>query len=90
MNREELRGLSDHREIVEYLDQQDLLGQFINFAEENGLRESNEDIILSQDVILISTKALIARFIIDNEGYYPIIHQIDPMVQKSLEIFAQN
>jgi carboxyl-terminal processing protease len=88
-NREKLRGFKNHHEIVKYLDQQDLLGQFINFAEENGLKESNEEIILSQDVILISTKALIARFIIDNEGYYPIIHQIDPMVQKSLEIFAQ-
>ena len=39
-NRENLRGLSNHRDIVEYLDQQDLLGQFIAFAEENGLRES--------------------------------------------------
>jgi hypothetical protein len=33
--------------------------------------------------------AYIARFILDNMGYYPIIHEIDPNIQKSLEIFAK-
>jgi len=88
-NRSNLVGLKDHKEIVEYLDKQDLLNQFIAFAEENGVQESHEEIILSQHVILVSTKAFIGRFILDNEGYYPIIHQIDPTIQKSLEIFAQ-
>lgn len=88
-NRSNLVGLKDHKEIVEYLDKQDLLNQFIAFAEENGVQESHEEIILSQHVILVSTKAYIGRFILDNEGYYPIIHQIDPTIQKSLEIFAQ-
>ena len=88
-NRSNLVGLKDHKEIVEYLDKQDLLNQFIAFAEENGVQESHEEIILTQHVILVSTKAYIGRFILDNEGYYPIIHQIDPTIQKSLEIFAQ-
>ncbi len=88
-NRGKLDGLEDYQEMVEYLDRQDLLGQFTAFAEENGIHENNEEIILSQQVILISMKAFIARFILDNEGYYPIIHQIDPTIQKSLEIFTQ-
>ena len=75
--------------MLEYLDKKDLLGQFIAFAEENGVQESNEEIILSQHVILVTMKAYIARFILDNEGFYPIYHQIDPTIQKSLEIFAQ-
>ncbi len=88
-NRNNLDKYKDHHEIVEYLDRQDLLNKFITFAEENGVHESAEEIILSQHVILISMKAFIARFILDNEGYYPIIHEIDPPIQKSLEIFAQ-
>jgi carboxyl-terminal processing protease len=88
-NRGKLDGAKDYHEMLEYLDNQDLLGPFIAFAEENGVRESHEEIILSQRVILVSIKAVIARFILDNEGYYPIIHQIDPTIQKSLEIFAQ-
>jgi len=88
-NRSNLTGFKDHGQIVEYLDKQDLLGQFTAYAEENGLQVSQEESILSQEVILISIKAFIARFILDNEGYYPIIHQIDPPIRKSLEIFAQ-
>jgi carboxyl-terminal processing protease len=88
-NRGKLDGAKDYHEMLEYLDNQDLLGPFIAFAEENGVRESHEEIILSQRIILVSIKAVIARFILDNEGYYPIIHQIDPTIQKSLEIFAQ-
>ncbi len=87
-NRGKLDEVKDHKEMLEYLDKQDLMNQFIAFAKENGVRESNEEIILSQHVILVSMKAVIARFILDNEGYYPIIHQIDPTIQKSLEIFA--
>ncbi len=74
---------------MEYLDRQDLLNQFIAFAEENGIQESHEEIILSQQFLMVSLKGFIGRFILDNEGYYPIIHQIDPNIQKSLEIFAK-
>jgi carboxyl-terminal processing protease len=88
-NRGKLDGLEDYQEIEEYLDSQNLLGQFIAFAEENGIQESSEEIILSQHYLMISMKAFIARFILDNDGYYPIIHQIDPTIQKSLEIFTQ-
>jgi len=88
-NRGKLDDLKDYQEMEKYLDSQDLLGQFTAFAEKNGVKESNEDIILSQHYLMISMKAFIARFILDNEGYYPIIHKIDPTIQKSLEIFAQ-
>ncbi len=88
-NRAKLDEYNDYHEMVEYLDKQNLLKRFTTFAEKNGIRESNEEIILSQHILLISLKAYIARFILDNEGYYPIIHQIDPTIQKSLEIFAQ-
>ena len=88
-NRSNLDNFKDHKEMVEYLDRQDLLVQFTAYAEDNGLQVSDEESILSQHVILISMKAYIARFFLDNEGFYPIIHQIDPTIQKSLEIFAQ-
>ena len=88
-NRSNLDNFKDHKEMVEYLDRQDLLVHFTTYAEDHGLQVSDEESILSQHVILISLKAYIARFILDNEGFYPIIHQIDPTIQKSLEIFAQ-
>jgi carboxyl-terminal processing protease len=88
-NRSNLDGFADHLEMEEYLNRQDLLNPFIAFAEENGIQESHEEIILSQHYLIVSLKGFIGRIILDNEGYYPIIHQIDPNIQKSLEIFTK-
>jgi carboxyl-terminal processing protease len=89
-NRTKMSGFSDHHELLSYLRSQTLYDQFIGFAEENGVKESSEEVILSKHVISTYIHAYIARFILDNRGYYPIIHEIDPNIRKSLEIFASN
>ena len=87
-NRSKISRFKDHRELVSYLRKQNLYEKFIDFAEEKGVRETDEEIILARNVISISIYASIARFTLDNMGYYPIIHEIDPTIRKSLEIFA--
>jgi len=89
-NRQFLDRFSDHRSLSEYLDSQSLLTNFVTFAEENGVRAEPEEIILAQHTLLIYTKAFIGRFILDNKGYYPIIHEIDQEVIKSIEILSQS
>jgi len=89
-NRNKINGVKDHHELVQYLRKQDLYNKFIDFAEENGISESTEEIILSKHIISTYINAFIARFILDNMGFYPIYHEIDPNIQKSLEIFAKN
>ena len=89
-SRNEMIGFTNHRELVKYLRDQDLFNQFIDFAEENGVSETTEEIILSRHIISIYMNAYIARFILDNMGYYPIIHEIDPNIQKSLELFSKS
>ena len=89
-NRPEMDGIADHRELVQYLRRQNLYEQFVDFAEAKGVREVTEEIILSKHIILTQLNAFIARFILDNKGYYPIIHEIDPNIQKSLEILAKS
>ena len=85
-----MNGMRDHRELVKYLRGQKLYENFVDFAEENGVKETTEEIILSRNIISTYLNAYIARFILDNMGYYPIIHEIDPNIQKSLEIFAKS
>lgn len=87
-NRKYMNDLKDHHELLDYLRKQALYEKFVDFAEEKGVRESTEEIILSRHIISTYLHAYIARFILDNMGYYPIIHEIDPNIQKSLEIFA--
>ena len=49
----------------------------------NGLKESG-------DVINTQLKAYIARNIIGEEGFYPIIKQIDKTLLRAIEISQQN
>jgi carboxyl-terminal processing protease len=88
--RNNMNGFEDHRQLVQYLRNQNLYEKFIGFAEERGVKETDEEIILSRHVITTHIHAYIARFILDNMGYYPIIHEIDPNIRKSLEIFAES
>ena len=88
-NRQILSQFSDHRNLSEYLDSRSLLTEFVKFAEENGVRAEHEEIILTQHTLQIYMKAFIARLILDNQGYYPILHEIDREVIKSIEILSR-
>ncbi len=88
-NRSKMNGIHDHRALVRYLRNQKVYEQFVDYAEKKGVKATTEDIILSQHVISTYLNAYVARFILDNIGYYPIIHEIDPNIRKSLEIFAE-
>jgi carboxyl-terminal processing protease len=87
-NRAELQKLNDLKEIEKYLDGQNLLEKFAAFAESNGVKKNVEEIIISEKILLTQLKAYIARNIIDNPGYYPIIQEIDRTLQKGIEILA--
>jgi carboxyl-terminal processing protease len=87
-NRAILSTFTNYREISAYLDRQDLLMKFVDFAESNGVKKDVEEIIVSEKIILTQLKAYIARNIIDNPGYYPIIQEIDQTLQKGIEILA--
>jgi carboxyl-terminal processing protease len=89
-NRNKLVGYRDHNELLRYLRKQNLYEKFVDFAEQQGVRDTDEEIILSRHVISTTIYANIARYTLDNMGYYPIIYEIDPTIQKSLEIFAKN
>lgn len=75
--RQLLEPLKSADEIEGFLDKQNLLPTFVEYAKEKGLEPNKEDINTSREVLLKTVKAYIARNIIDNEGFYPIIADID-------------
>lgn len=88
-NRERLSDYSTAEEINEYLNTNyDLLEQFISFAEQEGVQRNEEEIELSGKIIHTRIKAYIARNIIDNEGFYPIIEEIDNTLQESIKLLS--
>lgn len=76
------------REIEAYLDKKDILADFISYAKEKGLDPVPEDIKVSQEVLHKTIKAYIARNIIDNEGFYPIIADIDNTLAVAIDTIS--
>ncbi len=88
-NRTSLSRLDNAADINAYLDRQDLMDRFVEFAEEAGVRRNPAEIQKSYDIIHTQIKAYIARNIIDNEGFYPIISKIDQAFQKSVSLIGE-
>jgi carboxyl-terminal processing protease len=89
-NRTALNQFTNYREISDFLNKQNLLKEFVSYAESNGVNRDIEDIIISEKIILTQLKAYIARNILDNPGFYPIIQGIDNTLIKAVEILASN
>jgi len=88
-NRATLNQFTSVHEISSYLDKQNLLKEFVTFAESNDVKRNIEDIIISEKIILTQLKAYIARNILDNAGYYPIIQEIDKTLIRGVKILAE-
>lgn len=76
------------RDIEGYLDDQDLLPQFITYASEKGVKPDYKDIKTSEEVLQKTIKAYVARNIIDNDGFYPIIADIDQTLKVAIDTIA--
>ncbi len=85
-HRKELKALKTYENINRFLDKKNVLKQFVNYADNEGVKNNGNDFKFSKKVINTRLKAYIARNIIDNNGYYPIIREIDTDLQKAVEI----
>lgn len=89
MNRGNVDHFSNYRELIAYLEKQDLLNKFIFYAREKGVPENSRDLEESGLVILTQIKAYIARNLFDNEGFYPVFKDIDYTLLKVLKYIEQ-
>jgi len=88
LHRSALEPFSTPEDIEGYLDDQDLLPQFINYAKEKGVQPDYDDIRTSKVALEKTIKAYVARNIIDNEGFYPIIADIDNTLQVAIDTIS--
>jgi carboxyl-terminal processing protease len=88
LNRSALDPFTTPEDIEGYLDGQDLLPQFINYAKEKGVQPDYDDIKTSKVALEKTIKAYVARNIIDNEGFYPIIADIDNTLQVAIDTIS--
>jgi len=88
IHRSSLDKFTTARDIEGYLDDQDLLPQFIKYASGKGVPANSKDINTSEEVLKNSIKAYVARNIIDNDGFYPIIADIDQTLKVAIDTIA--
>lgn len=89
-HRNEVRSIKDFESVKKYLTNFDLLNEFIAFAQRNGVPANDKQIKHSKLIIETQIKALIARNIIDDDGFYPFYHEIDETLKKAIEFFNEN
>jgi len=85
-NRPKLSGYKEIEQLEKYLDNIKLLDDFVNFASKKGVAAKPKEIQISKELILTQVKAYIARDILDNAGFYPIISRIDNTLQKAIVV----
>nr|WP_321453935.1 S41 family peptidase [uncultured Carboxylicivirga sp.] len=84
-HRQELEGLTTAEAISKMLDSNGMMTDFLAYAKEKGVGFNKKEYEISKHLIKQEVKAYIARNIIDNEGFYPIIHEVDEVFQKALK-----
>ena len=85
LHRSSLDQFTAARDIEAYLDDQDLMPQFINYAKGKGVQPDYKDIRTSELILHKTIKAYVARNIIDNNGFYPIIADIDQTLKVAID-----
>jgi len=85
-NRKKLKSFKNLKDLEVYLSKQDLLNKFVKYASKKGVKENKNDIEVSGETIEIQIKALIARNIFDNDGFYPIIKDIDKTLLEAISL----
>ncbi|HKI88906.1 MAG TPA: S41 family peptidase [Draconibacterium sp.] len=89
-NREKLTTLMNASEFDNYLDKSNVLNEFIKYAAEKGIPRDATGLKESGRIINTQLKAYIARNIIGEEGFYPIISKIDKTLLEAIDISQQD
>ena len=89
-HRKELSDFKKADEFDRYLDSKNVLEEFVKYASDKGVPRDNKGLKQSSLIIKTQIKAYIARNIIGEEGFYPIIEKIDNTLLKAIEISKQN
>ena len=85
-NRETLVKYKNAAELSSYLDKTNYFNEFLKYAAAKGVAPKITDGHISDELIRVQVKAYIARNTIDNEGFYPIIQEIDNTLLKSIQV----
>lgn len=85
-HRKELNELDNNEEIVRYLDRQNIIRNFADFAQQKGLRKRNLMLYKSRKLFRRSLYAFIINNTKETEQFYEFINSDDPAVLRAVEV----
>lgn len=88
-NRKKLQNFSTPVEIVKYLRRQNIVEQFIRFADKRDVVRRNNMIVKSQKLFEHAIYGNIIYYMLEMNDYMRYINQDDATVKKAIEIFNQ-
>jgi carboxyl-terminal processing protease len=88
-NRKLLSTLRTPQEFENILEKQNVLRKFVAFAAKEGIKEVPGEIKTSEKILKVQLYAYIARNFLDNDGFFPIIQDIDNTLLKSIEVLSE-
>lgn len=86
-NRQEMLNLKTHTEVLSYLKNKNIISKLVAFADKKGVKPDSKGLRQSRTVIETQLKAYIARDIIDDIGFYPIIKDLDKTLLEAEQMF---
>ena len=84
-NREKLKANKTWQQMSAFLDSQNLLSEFVQFATTKGVVANTNQIKISKPFLITQLKAYITRNILGDSGFYPLLYGDDKTVKMAVE-----
>jgi carboxyl-terminal processing protease len=88
-HRSELAKHTDVKSLSNYLDRIGIFNEFLNHVKEKGVSYTQAELIEAKELIRMQLYAFVARNILGNDGFYPIIYEQDKTVLKAIELMQK-
>ena len=88
-NRQTLNKYNDENELAKYLRSQNIVEQFVKYADDLGLKRRNIMIQKSQKIFDRVLVGNIIYIMLDDEQYAKFLNQDDPTVLKAVDVFKK-
>lgn len=85
-HRDEMKDFTKVEEILAYLKNKPLIKDLTNYCQKAGVKTNKKGLKHSLKIIETQAKAYIARDLIDDEGFYPIIRHLDKTIDYVIDM----
>ena len=89
-NRPKLKNFKEMMQLVDYLEEQNMVDKFVNFADSRGLQRRNLLIKKSHKLLDRYINSRIVYNILDEQAWNQYINIDDPVIKKTLEVFQKH